>query len=290
MPNAIRRARGKVIALLILLFAITYLDRVCISVAGPRMQDDLHIDPIGWGWVTGVFALAYCLFEIPTGALGDRIGPRRTLTRIVLWWSAFTMLTGTVTRYPLLLTTRFLFGVGEAGAFPNAGVVVARWFPPSQRATLSGVYLMASQVGGALAPLVVVPIQMRWGWRASFFVLGVLGVIWAAAWYAWFRDSPVEKLGEDAVPEEWRADHNDHRFPWRAAVRSRNVWALLGIGFAYIYAYNFFQTSVSHVPRQRTRCLGIPAVAIRVAIRCRGIRQSHWRHSQRRSGGALWQD
>lgn len=82
------KTRHRVLGLLVLLFAITYLDRVCISVAGPRIQADLHIDPVGWGWVTAIFTLSYCLFEIPTGLLGDRIGPRRVLTRIVLWWSA----------------------------------------------------------------------------------------------------------------------------------------------------------------------------------------------------------
>ena len=155
------------------------------------MQEDLHISPIGWGWVTGVFTISYCLFEIPTGILGDRIGPRRVLTRIVLWWSAFTALTGAVTSYYPLLATRFLFGAGEAGAFPNASVVVSRWFPPARRATMCGVTLMASQIGGAIAPLLVVPIQSRYGWRASFFVFGTLGVCWAIAWYAWFRDSPA---------------------------------------------------------------------------------------------------
>jgi ACS family glucarate transporter-like MFS transporter len=99
------------------------------------MQEDLHIDPIGWGWVTGIFTLSYCLFEIPTGALGDRIGPRRVLTRIVPWWSAFTALTGAMTSYYPLLLTRFFFGAGEVGAFPNSSVVVSRWFPPAQRAT-----------------------------------------------------------------------------------------------------------------------------------------------------------
>src|SRR5450631_1781508 len=123
----------RVVGLLVFLFAITYLDRVCISVAGPRMQEDLHIDPIGWGWVTGIFTLSYGLFEIPTGALADRIGPRRVLTRIVLWWSAFTALTGAVPGYYSLLATRFLFGMGEAGALPNASVAVARWFPIPER-------------------------------------------------------------------------------------------------------------------------------------------------------------
>src|SRR5690349_1501184 len=153
--------RYGVLALLISLFAITYLDRVCISVAGPRMQQELGIDAIGWGWVTGIFTLAYCVFEIPTGTMGDRLGARRVLTRIVLWWSAFTSLTGMVSNFYLLLAARFAFGAGEAGVFPNSTIVVSRWFPPSQRATISGVTLMAAQVGGAAAPLLVVPIQAR---------------------------------------------------------------------------------------------------------------------------------
>src|ERR1700752_2815354 len=99
-----------VVVLLVLLFGITYLDRICISVAGPRIQEDLHIGPVGWGWVTGAFTISYCLFEIPSGVLADRIGPRRVLTRIVLWWSAFTSLTGMVASYGWLLVVRFCFG------------------------------------------------------------------------------------------------------------------------------------------------------------------------------------
>jgi MFS transporter, ACS family, glucarate transporter len=237
--------RYRVTGLLVLLFAITYLDRVCISVAGPRMQADLHIDPIGWGWVTGIFTLSYCLFEIPTGALADRIGPRRVFTRIVLWWSAFTSLTGAMTSYYPLLLARFFFGAGEAGAFPSAAVVVSRWYPPAQRTTMCGVTLMASQIGGAVAPLLVVPIQIRYGWRASFFVFGLLGVGWAAAWYSWFRDSPGEKGGvrpsEQQPPAVLQAPGR-HRFPWRAALRCQSALALLATAFCYVYVYNFFQT------------------------------------------------
>jgi MFS transporter, ACS family, glucarate transporter len=237
--------RYRVVGLLVLLSAITYLDRVCIFVAGPRMQEGLHINPIGWGWVTGVFTLSYCLFEIPTGALADRIGPRRVLTRIVLWWSAFTALTGTMTSsYPLLLT-RFFFGAGEAGAFPSSSVVVARWFPPAQRATMSGVTLMASQIGGAIAPLLVVPIQSRYGWRASFFVFGLLGVGWAAVWYFWFRDSPMEKIGarQPGQPQATQLHAaTENRFPWRIAFRSQSALALMALAFCYVYVYNFFQT------------------------------------------------
>jgi ACS family glucarate transporter-like MFS transporter len=237
--------RHRVLGLLILLFAITYIDRVCISVAGPRMQEDLGIDPVGWGWVTAMFTLSYCLFEIPTGALGDRIGPRRVLTRVVLWWSAFTSLTGMVSNYFLLLLTRFCFGAGEAGAFPNASIVVSRWFPPTQRASISGVLLMASQIGGAIAPLVVVPIQIRYGWRTSFYVFGTLGLIWAAVWYTWFRDSPAETPGVSHA--ELREISGlppapAHGFPWQIALRSESVLAVLGTAFCYVYVYTFFQT------------------------------------------------
>src|SRR5580658_10232139 len=153
------RDRYVVLFLLILLFAITYLDRVCISVAGPRIQDELHIRPAAWGWVSAIFTLSYCLFEIPTGALGDRIGARRVLTRIVLWWSAFTALTGAVTGYPVLLVVRFLFGAGEAGSFPNCTSAVSRWVPASERARALSVFWMATATGGALSPPIVVSIE-----------------------------------------------------------------------------------------------------------------------------------
>jgi len=237
--------RHRVLGLLILLFAITYLDRVCISVAGPRMQQELHIDPVKWGWVTAIFNLSYCLFEIPTGTMGDRIGPRRVLARIVLWWSAFTSLTGMMSNYYLLLVTRFCFGAGEAGAFPNASVVIARWFPAAQRASIAGVTLMASQIGGAVAPLLVVPIQIRYGWRASFYVFGLLGAVWAIVWYTWFRDSPAEKRGispaelADSAGQQVRSGHG---FPWRFALGSPSLRAVLAVAFCYVYVYTFFQT------------------------------------------------
>jgi MFS transporter, ACS family, glucarate transporter len=250
MPVATHRGqftkyRNQVLWLLSLLLIITYLDRVCISVAGPRIQQALHIGPIGWGWVTGIFTLAYAAFEIPSGALGDRIGPRRVLTRIVLWWSGFTSLTGMVTGFYPLLLTRFFFGAGEAGAFPNASVAVARWFPLHERGRAFGISLMASQLGGAIAPLLVVPIQIHYGWRASFYVFGILGVAWSVAWYWWFRDSPAEKAGvSQAELEETRGliTKAHHGLPWKIALRSRNLWAVMGMGYCYYYTFYFFQS------------------------------------------------
>lgn len=209
------------------------------------MQEALHIGPLAWGWVTGIFTLAYAAFEIPSGALGDRIGPRRVLTRIVLWWSGFTSLTGLVTGYYPLLLTRFLFGMGEAGAFPNASVAVARWFPVHERGRAFGISLMASQLGGAIAPLLVVPIQGHYGWRASFFVFGFLGVAWSGVWYWWFRDSPAQKKGvSQAELDETRGltAKAHHRLPWKIALRSGNVWATMGVAFCYVYSLYFFQS------------------------------------------------
>jgi MFS transporter, ACS family, glucarate transporter len=237
--------RNRVLALLTLLSVITYLDRVCISVAGPRMQEALKISPAAWGWVTGIFVISYAIFEIPTGVLGDRIGPRRVLTRIVLWWSGFTTVTGLVTGYYPLLLARFLFGAGEAGAYPNASVVVARWFPVHERGRAFGIVLMAGQVGGAIAPLLVVPIQIQYGWRACFFLFGILGVLWSVIWYRWFRDSPAEKRGVTAAElDEMRGSivPAHQRLPWRVALRSTNIWAVLGVALCYMYTFYFFQS------------------------------------------------
>ena len=235
----------RVLGMLSLLSIITYVDRVCIGVAGPRMQDSLHISPQAWGWVTSVFFLSYSAFEIPSGALGDRIGPRRVLTRIVLWWSAFTSLTGAVSSYSTLLLVRFCFGMGEAGAYPNAATVIGRWIPVRRRARAWGIVWMTSQIGAAISPLLVVPIQARYGWQASFYVFGFLGVIWAASWYAWFRDSPREMAGvsaveRDEIGEEPPPGHG--RLPWGQALRSTELWRITAIGACYVYAISFFQS------------------------------------------------
>ena len=133
-----REKRSIVLLLLVLVSVITFLDRLAIAVAGPRMQDELGITPERWGWVLGAFVLTYGLFEVPTGVMGDRVGQRKVLTRVVVWWSVFTCLTGSVSGFLPLLVTRLLFGVGEAGAYPNIAGVIARWFPPGERARARG--------------------------------------------------------------------------------------------------------------------------------------------------------
>jgi len=237
------RYRHRVLTLLATLSVITYLDRVCISVAGPRIQNELHLSPQDWGLVTGAFAIAYALFEIPGGYLGDRFGARATLTRIVLWWSAFTTLTGFAFKLWPLIIFRFLFGAGEAGAYPTASTSVFRWFPEAERGRAFGVIFLSSQLGGAIAPLLIVPIQMRFGWRMSFYLFGVLGVVWSAGWWRWYRNRPEEKTGVT----DWElaeigppAVASAHVFPWKIIAANRSVWTIMGATFAFLYSYYFF--------------------------------------------------
>jgi predicted MFS family arabinose efflux permease len=196
------------------------------------MQESLHIAPEQWGWVGTFFLLGYGLFEIPSGHLGDRLGARRVLTRIVLWWSAFTALTGTISSYPLLLAVRFLFGAGEAGAFPNAGVAISNWFKPTERGRAFGLFAMSSQIGGALSPLLVLPIQQAFGWRMSFYVFGSLGVFWSLIWFWQFRDHP----SGTRRPEHAKIES------WRPMLTSPNLWAVMSLTFCYVYTLGFFQT------------------------------------------------
>jgi MFS family permease len=231
-----------VLALLCVLGVVLYVDRVCISLALPHIQEDLGIAPEHLGWVAVAFSVSYALFEIPSGHLGDRTRPRRVLTRIVAAWSAFTALTGAAVGLWSLLVTRFLFGAGEAGAWPNASTAVSRWFPARMRGTAMGAFGAATQVGGALTPLAVIPIQQRFGWRASFYVFAAVGVAWAAGWYAWFRDSPAEKRGvsEDELADTANEPHAPaHGLPWRVALRDGNLRGLIATWFMGIFCAYF---------------------------------------------------
>jgi ACS family glucarate transporter-like MFS transporter len=237
------RYRHRVLALLAALSIITYLDRVCISVAGPRIQNELQLSPQDWGLVTGAFAIAYALFEIPSGYLGDRFGARAMLARIVLWWSAFTTLTGFVSRLWPLVIIRFFFGAGEAGAYPTASTSVFRWFPAAERGRAFGVIFLSSQLGGAIAPLLIVPIQVHFGWRVSFYIFGIPGVLWAGGWWLWYRNRPEERTGitERELAEIGPPDAaSPHAFPWKAIGVNGSVWAIMGSTFAYLYSYYFF--------------------------------------------------
>ena len=242
------KKRYGVLLLLVALAIITFLDRISISVAGTRIQQELNITPERWGWVLGAFVLAYGLFEVPTGAMGDLRGQRSVLLRIVLWWSAFTALTGLARTFPVMLVTRFLFGVGEAGAYPNIAGALGRWFPKAERARTQGFIWAASRFGGALAPLIVVPLQSSIGWRGTFGVLGVIGAMWAICWHAWYHDRPAAQPGitpqelaeiaAGATPQEGPAGHT--RVPWRQLFSQGQLWLIFAMYFFQAFGSWFY--------------------------------------------------
>jgi ACS family glucarate transporter-like MFS transporter len=221
--------RRQILLLLVALAMITFLDRIAIASAGPRIQQALHLSADQWGWVLGAFILAYGLFEIPTGAMGDRRGPKSVLTRIVIWWSAFTALTGAAFSFGPLVTIRFLFGAGEAGAYPNMAAVTARWFPVKERAQAQGFIWGASRLGGALAPLLVVPLQRWIGWRQTFVVFGAVGLLWAVAWRAWYPTA-----GEPSANFHYAAAR------YGRLLRVKQLWLIIVMYFCYAWGSWFF--------------------------------------------------
>ena len=227
---------------LFLLSVVTYLDRVCINSAGPEMQRALGLSNAQWGMVLAAFLAAYGLFEVPVGWLGDRFGPRAILTRIVVWWSGFTALTGAASSYWQLLVVRALFGAGEAGAYPNASCVVSRWFPPQQRARAQGIVFLASRLGGALSPLLVLPLLANWGWRSVFYVFSLLGVIWAAWWWRFFRNFPQEHPRTNAAEAALigAPPAQGVRIPAGRLLASGNFWAILAVYHFFCYASNWY--------------------------------------------------
>jgi MFS family permease len=183
--------RYGVLGFLCALSFVLYLDRICMGQATVPIQDELGLSNTAMGWVHAAFIIAYGLFEVPTGRWGDRHGSRGVLVRICVWWSAFTALTGAVSGLAMLLVVRFLFGAGEAGALPNSARVVARWFPVGGRGPAQGAVTTSALVGGVLAPIAAQALIVSVGWRWTFVVFGLVGVVWALAFYFWFRDDPA---------------------------------------------------------------------------------------------------
>jgi len=245
--TAASRVRTRVLGFAFLLAVITYLDRVCISAAAPFIMDDLHLTLVEMSLVFGAFTLAYSLFEIPSGWLGDVYGPRRIITRIALWWSAFTMLTGSAGGLTSLVGIRFLFGAGEAGAFPNIARSFSRWFPLRERGQATGIMFLGSRVGGMLAVPITLLLIRRWGWRWSFVAVGSVGLVWAVAWYRWYRDRPADHPGMTPAELAWieqdaARESGQSPTPWRALLTSSNLYTICVMYFAFGYGLYFYFT------------------------------------------------
>jgi MFS family permease len=243
------RVRYRVLAFCFGLAAVTYLDRVCISVTANGIMQDLSLTELQMSFVFSAFTLAYGIFEIPTGHWGDRIGTRRVLTRIVAWWSTFTVLTAGAFNYVSLLIVRFLFGAGEAGAWPNAARTFSRWFPTTERGTAQGIFFMGAHLAGGVTPLLVASMLTVMHWRAVFVVFGLVGFVWAIAWYRWYRDDPSQHPSVNASELEWiqsgRLEESPHSARMRDfahLLRQRNLAALCVMYFTQTYGFYFYIT------------------------------------------------
>ncbi len=238
------KKRYFVLALLTLLGAITFLDRLVIATAGPRIMDDLGISPEQWGWILGSFILSYGLFQIPLGVLGDKYGTKIVLGLIVIWWSVFTGLTGVAIGFTSLLIFRFLFGIGEAGAYPLMSSSISKWFPSSERGMAQGFIWGASRAGGAIAPLLVVPIQLAYGWRASFFFLSILGLVWGIIWWFFYRNKPSEhpSITDSELKEIDYVETKNEKIlvPWKIILKKPQFWMILAMYWFYVWGSWFY--------------------------------------------------
>lgn len=252
------RARNGVLLFASALAVITYVDRVCISQAAPMIQQELGLDKIQMGYAFTAFGIAYALFEIPGGWLGDRIGPRSVLMRVVSLWSLFTIATGWAWNLASLVVFRFFFGAGEAGCFPNITKAFTMWFPKSERVRAQGLLWLSARWGGAFTPLLVgwllavggegrAGCGLHYKWVFGFF--GVLGMVWAIAFHRWFRDRPADHPSVNAGELSQIGECTplgDHSMPWGQLFASRTVWMLwlqyLFMSYAWYFYITWFPT------------------------------------------------
>jgi len=240
------RVRHLVLAMTVAVYMITYMDRVVISNAAPVIRKEFGFSLITMGWILASFRWSYALFQIPGGWLGDRIGPRRALTLIVTWWSIFTSATALAWNATSMIVIRFLFGIGESGAFPIATRSLSRWLLPGERGFAQGITHAGSRLGAALTPPLVVLLIVHYGWRAAFYAFGGLGLIWAALWFVWYRDAPAEHASVNASERELIQSATGPQraqgaaVPWRRILASETLWYLALMYFCYNYCLSTY--------------------------------------------------
>lgn len=228
-----------------LITLLLYIDRVCISSAKDSIAGDLQFTDTQMGWVLASFALGYALFQVPGGMLVDRFGARKVLTGIMIIWSMFTALTGLARNYISMLSFRFIFGAGEAGAFPGISRAAYSWVPLEERGIFQGINFSGSRLGAAFAlPLVAYLIE-TWGWRGVFYFFGAIGIVFASVYFWLFRNKPEDHPGISAQEKKFIIDTRQkeqptpENLPLSRILRSPNVLLAMGqyIGSNFIFFF-----------------------------------------------------
>jgi len=234
------------------MYLITYLDRVNISTAAPMISKEFGFSKITMGVIFSAFVWAYALFQVPGGWLNDRFGARPVLGTIVAYWSVMTAATAAATGAASFIVLRFLFGIGEAGAFPGATRSMQLWYPREERGLVQGLTHSASRLGAAIAPPLVVFIMKYWGWRSAFYVCGAVGLVWSIWWFISYRNLPEEHAlvnqeelkhirGVDSAGAAKQAViERKASVPWSTLLRSPNMWAIMCGYFTYVYCLWIF--------------------------------------------------
>jgi len=255
-PAQARPSKGRwyVLVIISVMYLITYLDRVNISTAAPQISKEFGFDNVTMGYIFSAFVWAYATFQVPGGWLSDRFGARGVLAAIVAYWSLMTAATGAAFNATSFIVLRFLFGVGEAGAFPGATRAMQLWYPRSERGFVQGITHSASRAGAAIAPPIVLLIMLNLSWRWAFVICGAIGVIWSLWWGLSYRNLPEDHaMVNRAELEAIRGVGPDGKInpppvaeqtqvPWGTLLRSPNMWAIMLAYFTYVYCLWIFLT------------------------------------------------
>ncbi len=242
---------------------VSYLDRVNISVAGALLMRDLGLTQIQMGRVFSAFLLGYALFQVPSGMLADRLGPRRVLAAAAIVWAATTVLTAGAAGLGWLLAVRCLLGVGEAPTFPAAGKGISQWIPRAQQARANGLVLASIGLGSALAPLLLTAMMVRWGWRLAVLVTALPALAIAAAW---LRVAPM--AAPVALPVE-QAQRDSHRSLCSPSFFLLTLsYTLQGyVGYIFVFWFYLYLVQVRHFDLLRSALLSsLPWIFSMVAI------------------------
>lgn len=233
-----------------LLAMIVLFDRILLSVAKDPVAESLQLSDKQMGWAMSIFALGYALFQTPAGLLADKYGPRKVLTIVVSLWSFFTALTGAVWNYGVLMIVRFLFGAGEAGAFPGMARAIYSWIPLQERGIVNGINFSGGRIGAAFALPLVAWLMERVGWRMTFVILGGVGLLWGAVWYIWFRDNPEDHKGMTTKEVDFIHAHTDREAKKEEKAKidlgklfgAKQMWLLMGQYFSSNFTFFFCLT------------------------------------------------
>jgi MFS family permease len=239
----VRRVRYGILALICAMYFITYIDRTNISVAGSTIAHDLHLSKTELGFIFSAFSIPYALLQMPGGLIGDLLGPRLGLAVIGVVWAGATITSGFCRNLVSFLAARFALGLGEGGAFPTATRAMANWMPATERGLAQGVVHSAARLGGAVTPPIVVGIMLVWGWRASFFVLGAVSLVWVAVFTLLFRNDPgrdARVSGEERQEIGERARAGREPVPWLHLIG--RMWPVTLCDFCYGWALWVFLT------------------------------------------------